>query len=181
MNCNPKKFNQKQVLGIQLISGFLLFSVLLTGCEESTTPEILVDKINMTEMAEAHLKDFEITNEDIGYQGKGKQLIFQSNVKKSTVIMYFEICSSGKEAKHNLFDIFNDMPGQLIEEPYDGVSMGENFWWSPMETTTQVRNIVFLRYNVYFILISTDIELLVNLAKSIDDDLLKGATYISYL
>jgi hypothetical protein len=157
------------------------FSIVSSGCEESEIPEKLVDEIDVTQMSEAHLNDFKILFEDIGYQNKGKFIVFESNDKESAITMYFEICSSQEDAETTINGIFDDMPGQVIGEPYDGEYIGEKFWWTPTDPKNQSVNIIFLRYNVYFILISRDVDMMIELIKNIDADLLNEASYISFL
>lgn len=181
MKCKRKTLNQNTRLLLQLVVIGLFFSIVLSGCEESEMPEKLVDEIDITELRDVHLEDYDVyVNENV-YKDKVKLAVFDNFDNKSFISMYYEVCSSHADAESTLNGIFDDMPGQVIGEPYDGEYIGEKFWWTLANPVNQVVNMVFLRYNVYFILISSDVDTMIEFAKNIDKDLLSGASYISFL
>ena len=99
MNCKRKTLKQNTSLLLQLAVGVFYFSIVLSGCEESEVPEKLVDEIDEVQMREEVLTDFKILFGDVGYQDKGRFIVFESNDKESAITMYYEICSTSEYAE----------------------------------------------------------------------------------
>ena len=152
-------------------------------CKEpiKTTPqETIITKIDMEEMQHRHLSDFNLIRERP--KGiTGTEYFFKRESDSVLVFITVGLHPSAKDAEDIALDYLNGIALAMVEGPIQGESIGDKlWWWAPTSHPDNVTNIAFIRKNALFIMDCSDgYNELPILAKAIDDDIVKGESYIT--
>jgi hypothetical protein len=163
------------------IALFLSLFLSFNACKEKEDDPVeqvsLVESIDIKEMAKIHLKDFSFLRERFFY-GLDTQYVYTSN-NNEVIDIVLGIYPSQAAADSSLNKYFSEMVGLPIKGSYQGIEVGDSFWWltGPIN---QVSNVWFIRRNAMFMMSSIRYDGLVDLAKKIDDDILTEASYVKF-
>jgi hypothetical protein len=140
--------------------------------------EPLITKIDMEEMAHRHLSGFSLARKSS--RGiLGTEYVFKRESDSVNIFITIGLYQSAEDAENVASDYFNDISMRMEKGPIPGESIGDKlWWWAPRSDPKNVTNIVFIRYNVLFLMSSHKYKELKVLAKAIDNDILGNASYI---
>lgn len=145
--------------------------------EEPNKPVKNIESIDIKEMAKIHLKDFSLKREGFFF-GLDTQYVYISNNDEAIYIV-LGIYPSQAAADSSLNQYFSEMAGVPIKGNYEGIEIGDSFWWLT-GAENRATNIFFIRKNAMFMINSNKYEGLIDLAKKIDDDILTEASYVKF-
>jgi len=176
------KSGKNFVFCIRTLSCLVLLLVLFTSfyackkSEEPNKPLKNIESIDIKEMAKIHLKDYSLKREGF-FNGLDTQYVYTSNNGEAIYIV-LGIYPSQAAADSSLNQYFSEMAGVPMKESYEGIEIGDSFWW--LTGAIKVSSVYFIRKNAMFMISSSKYDGLVDLAKKIDDDILNRASYITY-
>lgn len=134
----------------------------------------------MEEMAQRHLASFSLQRER-SVDSMSTEYVFVRESNSADVFITIGLHQSAKDAEYIANNYLNGISLHMEEGPYQGVSIGDKFWWcAPTSDSNNVTNLVFLRKNALFIMSSHSYEEIEELAKKIDDDIIKEESYITF-
>lgn len=140
--------------------------------------EPLITKIDMEEMAHRHLSGFSLARKrSMGILGT--EYVFKRESDSVYIFITMGLHQSAEDAENVVSDYFNDISMCMKKGPIPGESIGDKlWWWAPLPDSKNITNIVFIRYNVLFLMNSHTYKEVKVLAKAIDNDILGNASYI---
>ena len=158
----------------------LCFFCFCKGPIKTTPQETIITKIDMEEMALRHLSDFNLIRER-PKGSTGTEYVFIRESDSVRVSMTVGLHPSANDAEDIALDFLHGIALVMVGGPIQGDSIGDKLWWyAPTSDLNNVRNIVFIRKNALFIMsCSYRYTELPILAKAIDDDIVKGESYIT--
>jgi len=164
----------------QLFILFLLFfvAICLNSCKKSDDDKIFIKEIEMKEMSKLNLSDFNLIREST--DNLGTEYVYKRDRDSATVFIRLGISSSINEAERAIDKYLNSISIRMNNGPYQNSSFGDKFWWLAPDSTYTVTNIVFIRGNVFFIMSSHNYQGIIDLAKKLDEDILKKEPYIKF-
>ena len=174
-----RKISALYINSLFSIALFLSLFLSFNACKEKEENPVeqvpLVESIDIKGMAKIHLKDFSFVEKRLFYQ-LDTQYRFSGN-NKEFISIVLGIYPSQVAADSSLNQYFSEMAGVPIKGSYQGIEIGDSFWWLT-GAMNQVSNVWFIRRNAMFMMSGIRFDGLVDLAKKIDDDILKEASYV---
>ena len=151
-------------------------------CNNSDNIGIIISEIDMEEMAQLNLPDFNLVRErSFSFDSLRTEYVFAREGDSVNVFITVGLYQSEKDAEEIANDYLNDISIGMEEGTHQGVSIGDKFWWwAPGPDFINVANIVFIRKNALFIMSSHEYDELMTLAIKIDSDILKKEFYIKF-
>lgn len=125
-----------------------------------------------------HLSDFNLLRESA--TDSGTEYVFRRGSDSSIVFITVKICLSSIDAENRINKYFGEIAMKMHEGPYQNVAIGDRYWWLTPDSTLIVRDLLFKRENIFFIMSSGNFPSLIELGKGIDGDILKQATYVKF-
>lgn len=153
-----------------------------TSCKKDESKESIVTRIDIQEMRKLYLSDFQIVREFIRQDYLGTEYLFKRESDSESFYMQIGIAESDKDAQVAILNYVKDVSGALTNGPHLGESVGDEYWWNAkFEDANILEHIVFVRKNVLIVIGGGNhYDGLESLAKNIDDDILKKASYIDF-
>lgn len=145
----------------------------------ASTDDSFVTRFNADEMAKKHLTDFNLVRKRAIWN-RGKRFVYQSDNAQVKLSIQVGLQPSAKDAEEIALNYLSYLSIVMVEGPIPGETIGNKLWWkAPNSDPNNVTSIVFIRENALFIIFSHSYKKIKELAKSIDDDIIKGESYIS--
>lgn len=156
----------------------MMFSIIT--CKKSDEEIVIIEDIDIKEMAKIHLTDFLFVRERDA--GAGTEYVFSRDGVYENIYINMGICSSAEKADSIVNSYMSNMAGVPQTGSLQGISIGDKFWWLTRysNSTSRVAEVFFIRHNVYFMMNVQKYPALLDLAKKIDNDILTKASYIKF-
>jgi hypothetical protein len=163
------------ILIITLISFLFCDDIFQTKDEE-----IIIINIDMEEMVKLHLPNFNLIRQR-AKGDLGTEYVFFNINDSANIFIRVGLHKTANNAENFVLDYLDEISMGMNNSPILEEPIGDTFWWfAPNADPIVVTNIIFTRKNAHFEIISHDGVELIALAKAIDDDILTGASYITY-
>lgn len=169
-----------------------VFSLLLTtfffitiySCNENFNTDeskINVTEINGAEIGTRYLNDFKLVRQDTSYYSDSVYLynyVFFRDVDTCSVSIRIKIQESHSEAVNEAKMTVNSISLVMTNGENNGLMIGDDYWWAyQLSYFPYVTNLMFVRHNVVFDMISHKYCELEELALKIDTDILNKEPY----
>ena len=144
----------------------------------SATDSNYVAKFDVEAMVLQHLSDFYLLRKRPIWNW-GRQYVFLRDSDKASIYIMLGLHPSIKDTEERVLDLINSISMYMYEGPVNGELIGDNLWWAADGSNpNKVTVIKFIRKNAFISLSSDEIDLIA-LAKAIDNDILKGSSYVT--
>jgi hypothetical protein len=176
---NKHIFYQGYSLSKLVVIFQLVMCITFLSCckKDSNTIVPIISKINMISMAESNLKGYELVSEH-PFDSVFYDYYFENDT--SAVFIRLGLYNSRIEAENAAKLEMEYISAVFTEGPYNSLYIGDKFWWDTDGTIeNNVSNIIFIRYNALFFFSRVNFDL-ISLAKKIDSDIVKRASYIEF-
>jgi hypothetical protein len=157
----------------------IAISCSLLFCDKQDNNETRIKKINMQELSLRHLPNFILVRERLRDSLK-IEYVFKRESDSINVFITVGLHSSAENAENIANNYINSISILMKAGTHNGVSIGDKMWWWPDADSNSLTNIVFIRKNALFIMSSHGFRDLKSLAKKIDEDIVTGASYITF-
>jgi hypothetical protein len=138
-------------------------------------PDIpLVAGIDMDQVSLDYLQGFTLHNKYL--LGYGCRVHIYTNPMKEKISLNVGVHPSVRDVENSALDYLNGISGSMKEGPMNDVIIGDNMWWCNYQGG--LTTILFIRKNVFFIINGKNSERVLNIAKSLDNDIILKASYV---
>ena len=167
---------------IYLLLSFTILLVVFCFCNKEESKKSIVIRIDIQKMSQLYLSEFKLVKETIRNDYLGTDYVFHRTSDSVSFYMQIGIGKSDKDAQANVLKYLKDISDVLTNGPHLGVSVGDEYWWKERFNNANILDhIAFVRKNLVIIIAGgTRYDKLESLAKNIDDDILKKASYIDF-
>lgn len=149
------------------------------GLLTASNNDSVITRFDAEEMAKKNLVDFTLVRERAQWN-RGREFVYQKLNDQVNVFITIGLHQSSNDAKDIALDYLNEISMGMREGPLAGVAIGDKLWWlSPNSDSNNVTDILFTRKNALFIMSSHSYIKLKELAKAIDEDIVKGESYLT--
>ena len=134
-------------------------------------------------MASTYFEDFTFTQDTIEtFFDKEIKLVKTDSIGKVLLLIRLNIYNSTSTCQSEVENYLNTISIVMNEGDYEGISVGEEFWWwTPSDDIDNITNVIFTRNNIAFDLVASNFNNnLVDLALNIDKDINTRADYITF-
>lgn len=179
-NIRINKMKPNLFVGVFLITTISIF----ISCENlsdsnSKNDARYITKFDVEEMARQYLVDFSLIRKHPTWN-RGREYVFNRESNKALIFIKVGLHPSVREVEELVLDYLNSISMVMKEGPVMAEPIGDNLWWAAESSdSSMVTHILFIRKNAFISLHSYSNIDLKALAKSIDDDIMKGASYLT--
>jgi hypothetical protein len=152
--------------------------------EQNKEPfDSIVTRMDIQKMRELYLSDFQLVRETVRPDYLGTEYVFQRESDSVGFYMTVGIAESDKVAQVSLSNLLKEVSMVMTSGPHLGISVGDEYWWlAKYDDESILINIAFVRKNVLITMGGGNhYDKLESLAKNIDNDILKKASYIDFV
>ncbi len=180
---NLRPYLLKSKFGITSLGFVLIFCVVISClfcfCNKQEENNVLIENIDVENMAKLHLSDFFMIRERP--DSLGTEYVFKREDDSVTIFITIGLFPSLAEVENAASEYLNVISLYMENGLEQEISIGEKYlWWAPNQDFSKLTNLVFVRKNGLFILSSHSFGDLKTLAKTIDDDILREESYITF-
>lgn len=177
-NRSLSRYSRISIRKTYIFIGCIAIMCSLISCDDGSSLDTrLVSEINMEEMAQLNLPDFNLVREGPKHY-LGKEYVFVRESDATNVFITIGLHQSEIEAENIATDYLNDISMSMKDGPHQGVSIGDKYWWETGSDSDILTNIVFIGKNALFIMSSHSYGELKTLAVKIDNDIFNNADYV---
>lgn len=137
-----------------------------------------IAKFDAVQMGQQNLPDFDLVRSRAQWN-RGREFVFQRASDQATIHLTIGLHPSPTDANEVASEYLNEISMRMMEGGLGNIQIGDKFWWwSPTSDSENITNILFLKENALFILSSHSYKNLLDLARTIDEDIKAKASYL---
>jgi hypothetical protein len=176
---------KKMIKKLFILTCCIVISSLFYYCNkqeplESANDKSFIVKFNVELMVRNHFTKYELVRNGPKWN-YGREFVYKINDNNEVVFITVGLNPSAEDAENIVIKYLNEISMAMTDRPHMGISIGDKCWWATnFQDSSILTNIVFIRKNALIKLISLSYGDLKALAKSIDEDITKGASYLKY-
>lgn len=166
------------------ISFVFVFCIFCSLSLDSCTKEAsnIIEEIDAVSLFDKHLSDFTLIFEREWAWALDTltEYLVKRQSDSANIQLRIGLYSNQDEAFQKLDLYLNDVSIAMKEGHPDGIEIGDKFYWWAGSPGADITNIMFVRFNAFFMMNSHDYGMLDSFALNIDQDILKRASYITF-
>ncbi len=167
--------------GLSMLIAAFIFQIYCSdagGILGSSHSDCPIVKFDAVQMGQQNLPGFDLVRSRAQWNC-GREFVFQRASDQVTIHLTIGLHQSPTAANDVALDYLNEISIKMMEGGLGNAQIGDKFWWwSPNSDSENVTNILFLKENALFILSSHSYKNLVDLARTLDEDIKRKADYL---
>ena len=145
---------------------------------QSTSDSNYVIKFNVEAMVSMYLPNFYLLRKRPMWN-RGREFVFKRASDNALIFIILGLHPSIEDTEEHVLNFLNSISMHMYEGPVNGELIGDNLWWAAEGSDpNKVTDILFSRKNAFISLYSDEIDLIA-LAKTIDNAILNGSSYVT--